>query len=81
MKKLIKTMATVTAAVLALSFVVCSCDGLTAGEGAAKASIDGKDVDKYAEGLGVDSSNGGGGNDDEDEDAPSIDWGDDYPWG
>ena len=70
MKKLIKTMAAVTAAVLALSFVVCSCDGFTAGEGAANASIDGKDVDKYAAEDNLMKKDTGG--DDEGGDDPSA---------
>lgn len=75
MKKLIKTMAAVTAAVLALSFVACSYDGANLG-------ADGKDgpdrdnVAEYDKNLDGDSSDGGG-YDDEDDDLDDVDDDDD----
>lgn len=49
MKKLVKTMAAVTAAVLTLSFVACSYEG---GPGTASSNeVTRGDVSKYADGL------------------------------
>lgn len=75
MKKLIKTMAAVTAAVLTLSFVACSYDGANLG---ANNSKDGpnRDVEKYADGLkskGDNSSNGEENNNEDDDDDDDSD--------
>lgn len=76
MKKLIKTMAAVTAAVLALSFVACSYDGANLG-------ADGKDgpdrdnVAEYDKNLGGGSSDEKGGEDDDEDDDDDDDDDDD----